>query len=393
MKRIFLILCCCVLLAAPARADKEHFSVLTCSPGDEAYSLFGHTALRYVNAGKGIDVVFNYGYFDFDSPDFMWRFIMGDTDYWVGAVPFDCFIPEYAERGSEVAEQVLNLSPEQEAHLLSALLKNTRRENRVFRYNYFSSNCTTKARDILLGSLGDGCTIAYNAAPASPSTLRENLALKTAAHPWYAFGVDVILGSDIDREASREERQFVPSNLMTDFANASIVGKDGSRVPLVKATNIIARENKPAPAKSNFTPFNASLLLLIFTLVVMLCELRKKKTYWGWDILLMLMQGAAGCMILFMWIFSQHPAVDANYAIILLNPLALLLMPIMVYRIIRHKSPVLAWVQTAFVLLFFLSAVTGLQSYPAPLYFCALALLSRSLFHIYKERICELNIV
>ena len=105
------------------------------------------------------------------------------------------------------------------------------------------------------------------------------------------------------------------------------------------------------------------------------------------------MQGAAGLGILFMWIFSDHPAVGSNYAILLLNPLALVILPMMVYRIIKHKSPVFAWVQIGFVALFFLTALFGLQVYPVPLYFCAVTILVRSLFHIYKDRICELNIV
>jgi hypothetical protein len=94
-----------------------------------------------------------------------------------------------------------------------------------------------------------------------------------------------------------------------------------------------------------------------------------------------------------MGLCSEHPAVDSNFAMLLLNPLALLIVPVMVYRTIKHKSPLMAWIQAAFVLLFFLSAIVGLQCYPVPLYICATAILVRSLFHVYKERICESNII
>lgn len=201
------------------------------------------------------------------------------------------------------------------------------------------------------------------------------------------------MGSDVDDSATREELQFVPANLMNDFGKAYLVDASGNRVPLVKAVNLLVKEDRPPIAHSNLTPFNVSLLLLVFTFIVQLCEIRKKKFFWGFDVLLMSLQGAAGCLLLFMALFSEHPAVGSNYAIIILNPLALFIMPAMIYRIIRYRSPALAWVQVAFAVLFLLTAIIALQSYPIPLYFCAVTILSRSLFLIYKERICELNII
>ncbi len=383
----------CMLVTAPMRADEARFSLITCSPGDEAYSLFGHTALRYVDEESGVDKVYNYGYFSFDTPNFVWRFILGQTDYLVASVPFEYFIPEYVERGSMVVEQVLNLTPSQVRSLYRLLEENCRLRNRVYRYNYFYANCTTKARDKFLESLGNGCSIVYMQPEVPLPTFREALRSMTASHPWYSFGIDLLMGSDVDSPATSEQLQFIPANLMNDLGNACIADAEGGNVPAVKETNILARENKPVVPRNNLTPFNASLLLLLFTFIVMLCELRSKRTFWGYDLVLMTVQGLGGCLLLFMALCSEHPAVDANFVMLLVNPLALILMPFLIYRIIKHKSLQIAWVQVAFVLLFFLSALLGLQCYPAPLYFCAAAILSRSLFHIYKERICELNIV
>ena len=383
----------CMLVTAPMRADEARFSLITCSPGDEAYSLFGHTALRYVDEESGVDKVYNYGYFSFDTPNFVWRFILGQTDYLVASLPFEYFIPEYVERGSMVVEQVLNLTPSQVRSLYRLLEENCRLRNRVYRYNYFYANCTTKARDKFLESLGNGCSIVYMQPEVPLPTFREALRSMTASHPWYSFGIDLLMGSDVDSPATSEQLQFIPANLMNDLGNACIADAEGGNVPAVKETNILARENKPVVPRNNLTPFNASLLLLLFTFIVMLCELRSKRTFWGYDLVLMTVQGLGGCLLLFMALCSEHPAVDANFVMLLINPLALILMPFLIYRIIKHKSLQIAWVQVAFVLLFFLSALLGLQCYPAPLYFCAAAILSRSLFHIYKERICELNIV
>ena len=379
-------------LSLPLRAQEPRFSLLSCSPGDEAYSLFGHTALRYCDEARQVDVVYNYGYFSFDAPNFAWRFILGQTDYLVASVPYRIFIQEYVERGSSVVEQVLGLNPLQVERLRRALEVNCLPANRVYRYNYFYKNCTTMARDMFVNALGDGYSLIYGNEPRQ-MTLRQALASYTHTHPWYSFGIDLLMGSDVDKATTREELQFAPLNLMDDLATADIVDAGGNVIPAVNATAVLVHENKPVPARNNLTPFNVALLLLLLTFVAMLCELRSKRSFWGLDVMLMLLQGLSGALLLFMGLCSEHPAVDANYTILILNPLALLLLPFMLYRILKHRSLAVAWVQVAFVVLFFLSGIIGLQHYPAPLYFFAVAILVRSLFHIYKDRICELNIV
>lgn len=128
-------------------ADSVRVSLLTCSPGSQIYALFGHTALRYEDKQKGVDVVFNYGIFDFNAPNFIWRYIKGETDYQLGVTDFFYFQNEYANRNSAVAEQELNLLPQEKSKLFSILEKNYLPENRVYRYNYFYDNCATRPRD------------------------------------------------------------------------------------------------------------------------------------------------------------------------------------------------------------------------------------------------------
>lgn len=387
MKR-FCIFFLGVLLSLSAMAGTPKFSILTCFPGDEAYSLYGHTGLRYCDEEKGIDVVFNYGYFDFDTPNFIWRFVLGQTDYMVGAVSYDDFCEEYMQRGSLIIGEQIELTPEQEKELFTLLRENCRPENRVYRYNYFYNNCTTKIRDKVEQVAGP---IEYYSVNPS-STFREALNGLLGEHPWFAFGINLILGADIDKPVTSRDLQFIPMNYMNDITQCCKIGADGEKIFLLNNQYMVIPEvEKPAVVQSNFTPFNVSLLLLLITLIIMSCEVRKKKTFWGYDVLLMSVQGLAGSLLLFMALFSQHPAVDNNWLILLLNPLALVLMPILVCRIRKHKSLSLAWVQVAFVGLFFLSAILSLQVYPLPIYFCATALLVRSLFLIYKEKICELS--
>ena len=144
MKRFFLytILSFFLLLPsagqAPANSnDSIRLSLLTCAPGEEIYSLFGHTAIRYENPSQGIDVVFNYGLFSFNTPNFIFRFSLGETDYQLGVTDYEHFAAEYAFYGRSVWQQTLNLTDEEKTKLIQLLQENYRPENRVYRYNFF----------------------------------------------------------------------------------------------------------------------------------------------------------------------------------------------------------------------------------------------------------------
>ena len=248
-------------------------------------------------------------------------------------------------------------------------------------------------RDRLLEALAADSRVVYRDSVANGKTYRDALSLPSMEHPWYTFGINLLLGAGVDEPLTDETAQFLPLDFMNALSGMTIVAADGAERKIVAETNILLAKNKQPAVRSNFTPFNASLLLLLATFIAMLCELRKRKTYWGVDVLLMLAQGLAGVLLLFMALFSEHPAVDVNWLIVLFNPLALVLLPLYIRGIRKHTPMKIAWVQVGFVVLFIFTAILGLQVYPVPIYFCAMALLVRSLFHIYKDKICDLNIV
>ena len=390
MKKFFLLMVG-IMMSLPMVADNAKFYVLTCSPGDEAYALYGHTGLRYCNEEKDIDIVFNYGYFDFDSPNFAWRFILGETDYMVGAVPHRLFCQEYINRGSAVFGQMLELTPEQEDELCRLLVENCRPQNRIYRYNYFYNNCTTKIRD-MIALVAD--SVVYDA-PAQYPTFRHALNAMLGEHPWFAFGINLLLGADIDRPATAYDLHFIPQNYMDALDSCYVINANGEKYHLVEPKFVVIPESENNATvnagNNNFTPFNVALLLLVATFIIMSCEVRKKRTFWAFDVVIMTLQGLSGCLLMFLALFSQHPAVGNNWLLLLFNPLALVLMPIYICRIRKHKSLAIAWLQVVMALLFFISAVLQLQVYPLPIYFCAVALLVRSLFLIYKDNICELS--
>ena len=129
--------------------DNIKVSLMTCAPGTEIYALFGHTALRYEDTARGEDWVFNYGMFSFNTPHFIYRFVKGETDYELGVTRYPYFEGSYAMRGSSVYQQTLNLTISEKQELRRLLEENYLPKNRVYRYNFFYDNCTTRARDII----------------------------------------------------------------------------------------------------------------------------------------------------------------------------------------------------------------------------------------------------
>ena len=174
------------------QSDSIEVSLLTCAPGNEVYSLYGHTALRYHDLRTGEDFAFNYGVFNFNRPFFSLRFLFGLTDYELGVYPFQLFAQEYGRRGSQVTEQVINLTTEEKKALHKALIDNYRPENREYRYNFLYDNCTTRARDMLERNISGRLKYVNS---DNRQTYREMVHQYNSKYPWAAFGVDLALGA------------------------------------------------------------------------------------------------------------------------------------------------------------------------------------------------------
>ena len=179
---------------ALAYMDSVEFSLITCSPHEEIYSLYGHSALRVrdLHQGRQNDAVFNWGIFNFHEPFFVIRFVFGLTDYELGITGFQGFCEYYRRWGSSVTEQVLNLTPEEKLRLNYALEENYQPANRIYRYNYFYDNCSIRPRDIVERCI-DG-EVVYQPREGYEPSFREMIHEKGAHHPWAMFGNDMLLG-------------------------------------------------------------------------------------------------------------------------------------------------------------------------------------------------------
>ena len=168
---LFLLLCLIPAKAQYRLSDEAQISILTAAPSDdEVYTLYGHTAIRVKDSLYKLDTVFNYGIFDFSKPNFIYRFTKGETDYKLAAYNFSHYIIEYQMRGSEVTEQVLNLTPEEINKIWNALTVNAQPENAVYRYNFFFDNCATRPVAIVEEQVNG--KVKYNN-PPEPQTFRD----------------------------------------------------------------------------------------------------------------------------------------------------------------------------------------------------------------------------
>ena len=316
--------------------DSIRFSLLTCAPGTEIYSLFGHTAIRYENYTRRIDVVFNYGMFSFNTPNFIFRFVAGETDYQLGITPYSYFEAEYAMRGSSVYQQVLNLTQSEKERLLTILENNYLPENRIYRYNYFYDNCTTRARDKI-----EECIEGKVVYPDSLSgkSYRSIVHEFTAGSPWDEFGIDLCLGAEADKEINKRQQMFSPFYMKYYASNAYIVDAGGTRRPLIlDETKIVDVEPEEVQPGFILSPLMCGALFLALCVVMAWGQWKTQRIWWGWDIVLYGLQGLAGCIIAFLFFFSVHPTVGSNWLLILFNPVPLLYLPFMVYKAVKRKK-------------------------------------------------------
>jgi hypothetical protein len=302
--------------------DSVHVSLVTFYPGSEPHNIWGHSEIR-VTQGP-VDLYFNYGVFDFQAPAFMWRFMLGKTDYLCQPVP-----RAYATLGMEnrrMVEQELNLPQDRAIMMRDFLWNNAQPENRTYRYKFLSDNCSTRPRDIIEMAAGEG--LQYPAMDDTTVTYRDILAHYCRNYAWEKFGIDLVLGWDIDTVLDQRATMFIPMILMDAVAGATITS-DGETIPLVKATTVpidkSTEGNVRPPTPWYISPLTVALLVLALTLLISCRDWRRRDVSRWFDTLLFTIGGLAGCILFFLIFFSTHEATSPNINIVWLHPLLLLL--------------------------------------------------------------------
>lgn len=349
--------------------DSIQISLLTCGPGEEVYSLYGHTAIRFHDLKNNQDLVINYGMFSFSQRFFIIRFVFGLTDYEMGIMPFDAFMEEYESEGRWVKEQVLNIPLQDKMKIAMAIENNYLPENKTYRYNYFYDNCTTRARDILIKNISENVEVKDN--QSVKSSYRKEIHKWNTNHCWARWGNDLLLGVNADRSIDRKEQQFLPDNLSKDWKTATIKYTDGKVYPFISQEHyLIGKTLSTKDSAQNSNIFNPYTLIGAIILVILLASWKKTSHPLPYKIVMFcvwLTTGLCGIIITAM-IFSQHPTVSLNFQILLLNPLNLgMLIP----ALARNKKYNL--IILTCLILFMLGGI--IQSYAVGLEYLAFILL------------------
>lgn len=374
---LFVILLTALPAVSQTTAGRLQVSLLTCAPGTKVYELYGHTAIRVHSETDKTDKVYNYGMFNSRQPHFVWRFIQGKTDYELGVEDFAPFAASYVYRGREMDEQILNLTEAEKMRLVEELERNALPENRQYHYNFLYDNCTTRAIAQIEACLNG--QLVYEPKDIPACTFRDIIHEFSETSPWFRFGQDLLLGSEVDTLLSRKGIMFSPIYAEACLADAYIKEKDGTLRKLVTEAQRYERRAELPQEGVWPSPLFVTVTLLAVTLFASFYERHRQKALTLLDDILMLAQGCAGCIIALLFFCSEHPAVGTNWLIIWLNPLPLLCLPVKIWHDRKRARDAYQPVAAAVLAVFFLLIPFTGQHFPPEILLLALILLIRAL--------------
>jgi uncharacterized protein DUF4105 len=309
VKKILAVLPGCIFIHFLFAQDSCRFqvSLLTCTPGEELYSTFGHSALRVTDRSSGADIIYNYGTFDFNDPNFYSKFTRGKLLYFVSIDGFENFMKayEYEQRG--ITEQVLNLSCEEKEKLVNALQENAKEQNKYYKYDFVIDNCTTRLRDMVFKN--SATPVTKNIRPGNGITFRNLIHeyLDMSYQYWSKLGIDILLGTPIDKKISNNEAMFLPDYLLKGFDSTTTNGK-----PLVAVKNEILKATVATQKAPLLSPF--AIFTILFLIIAVLTFMRNSNSFFSvFDFILFFVAGILGILILFMWFGTDHPECKNNF--------------------------------------------------------------------------------
>ena len=284
-------------------SEETSVSILTCGSGDQLHALFGHTAIRFRDPSQNLDVVFNYGTFDFDTSFFYLKFIKGNLDYFLSATDFQTFITAYTHDQRDVFEQELIATTKKKQKLFNVLLEQLNSDAKYYRYKFIDRNCTTMVKD-QLEDLWSSDLLHIEKINIDELSYR-NIVNKFLEDRYFErLGINILFGSNTDKQA---DKVFLPEELMASLT-VSKVGDEN----IAKGAEILYKA--PTSDKSSF------FLNSMFTVIVLLGGLFfvfKKKL----DLIMLNVFGGFGILLGLIMLLTEHNEVWWNYNILLFNPI------------------------------------------------------------------------
>jgi len=292
--------------------------LLTCAPGTETYSIYGHSALRIVIPGQNNDRVYNWGVFDFSTPNFVWKFARGRLEYMLGVYSFDRFMQEYFLEQRSVYQQKINLDTAEIQTLVSLINENLKPENIKYRYDFFYDDCSTRIRDLLETSVGS--KLIYPPEPPEEiPTFRMKVNEYQQPYPWLLFGVDLLLGTPADKKAGLRDRMFLPIEMKEGLSDA-VVNRNGKMIPLLSNPSMMLEFDPPEAVNHFFTSPLFILSLVLIILIILSAAVKGNTVNKITDLVLFSVFSVLALIILFFTFLTDHDQTKWNLNIIWLSP-------------------------------------------------------------------------
>ncbi len=336
-------------------SEEAEISIITVGPGKNLYDKFGHSAFRIKDPVNKIDWAYNYGTYDFNTPNFYTKFAQGKLLYELSVWPFQGFLDLYERENRWVKEQVLNVTPSEKNELFRYLQNNAKPENKQYLYDFFYDNCATKIRDVLKAVLKN--KVQYNDSFVTEEyTFRELIQKNVRANTWGSLGMDVAIGAVVDKKATAWEYQFLPQYVFEAAAVATLEHQ-GTKEPLVKETHWLF-ENTPREANSSFiaSPLFIFGFIALLILFVTYKDYKNNQRSRFLDGSIFLITGLIGIILLLLWFATDHSSTVNNYNLLWAFPLSLFLS----IGIARKTPP--KWLRKYVFLLLLMLALLGLHS-------------------------------
>ncbi|WP_165806836.1 lipoprotein N-acyltransferase Lnb domain-containing protein [Balneicella halophila] len=285
-------------------SPEAEISILTCDPGEELYSLFGHSAIRVQDPISNMDLVFNYGTFDFSTPNFYMKFAQGRLDYLLSVSDYERFITSYKREKRSVYSQKLLLNPQQKQQLFEALLINYKPENRAYKYDFFMDNCATRIDEIIRNNIAGDWE--FTQVPSKlGETYRTGIAPYLANSDWLNLGLNIVLGAPTDH---LQKGLFLPDILKDNYTDATLNGK-----PIVANTRTLY-DAQFVYSKTAFLLSPVFIFYLAAFLILLGSIFIPEKMHFA-DFILFFALGIAGSIIAFLWFAADHTATNDNWNI------------------------------------------------------------------------------
>ena len=313
LKTYLLTLTCALFLFqanAQLQLSKEsEVSILTIGPGFVLNDAFGHSAIRIKDPLQNIDLIFDYGRYDFQAKGFYLNFAKGKLDYEIGWTYSEDFISNYKLQQRRVTAQIINLTLKEKQNLFEGLQTNIQPQNKSYSYDFFYNNCATKIKDVLVDTSNKNISF-LTPENFEQLSFRELIRSHVPQNSWGGLGIDAALGSVIDRLASVEEHLFLPKYLDEILKHSKF---DPEVTKLVLRSEVLNQTQKSKPSTFWWSPL-VILGLVSITIIGM--------TYYDWtsksrnkflDALLFFTTGSIGILILFLWFATDHTATAYNY--------------------------------------------------------------------------------